>query len=406
MLAVIALLLTVSLSYSQKKPIAKKPVAKTAAIKKTVVKKAIPKKKTVSFLVPYRVKNLWGFSDTLGNVKVEPVYKELVTLYYYDDGKANFVMKGDKNPVVVNQQGKIVIPESVSANYDSISLHDYYPNHVQVHRNGKLGVYKSGREIIPPIYHAIGPSPNDSFEVVDNNLHGLYNGGGKLIIPVKYSGIELLWSESTPTKIVWLAKTAWEEKKFTDIRIPEIDDAPYELLEKRLAADEIIADATIPERIQSQYDKVTAEPDYAIYYVKRGDLTGIYDGIADKEIIAPQYETISLVSVENDRKIFGVKQNGKLGMVRADNSIVVPIEFDRISPDRNLGGFVLVKDGKKGFYLRNTIYPYIKPLYNEFTEKQEIPVRRKWSFGLFKVKTDGGEGFVGENGIEFFKNSL
>jgi len=404
---VLALLLGVNFSYSQQKSTAKKPLPKTSVVKKTVNrKKPVVNKvaKKPSFLVPYRDKNLWGFSDTLGNVKVQPVYKKLVNLYYYNDAKANFVMKGDKNLVVVNQDGKLVLPETVSANYDSISVHVYYPDHVHVHKNGKLGVYKNGREIFPPIYHGILPMPNGSFQVVENNLYGLYNSAGKLIIPVKYSSIDLLWNESTDDKIVWLATTASEEKKFTDVRIPEPYDAPYELAEKRLADEEVIADASIPERIQSQYDKITAEPDYGIYYVKRGDLMGVYDGIADKEIIAPQYESISLVSVENSKNVYGVRQNGKLGMVRADNSVVVPIEFDKITPDRNLGGFVLIKDGKKGFYVRNTTYPYIKPLYNEFIEKEQIPVSRKWSFGLFKVKTDGGEGFVGENGVKFFRD--
>ena len=28
-------------------------------------------------LIPYRDGNLWGFCDTLGNVKVKPLYKEI-----------------------------------------------------------------------------------------------------------------------------------------------------------------------------------------------------------------------------------------------------------------------------------------------------------------------------------------
>lgn len=403
----LALVLAVNLSYSQRKTPAKKTALKTSVAKRPTIPRKPPLKKSVrkpSILVPYRDKNLWGFSDTLGNVRVLPVYKKLIKIHYYRNGQANFVMKGDKNLVVVNQDGRVVLPESVSANYDSISVHDYYPNHVHVHKNGKLGIYKDGGEIVPAIYHAVGSEPNDSFVVVDDNLQGLYNGAGRLIIPVKYSSIDLVWEESTDDKIVWHAKTAWEEKKFTDVRVPQPYDAPYELAEKRLAGEEVIVDAAIAQRIQSQYDKVTAAPYYGIYYVTRGGLMGVYDGTADKEIIAPQYESISLVSVEKNKKIYGVRHQGKLGMVGNDNSIVVPIEFDKITADRYLEGFVLVKDGKKGFYVRNTAYPYIKPLYNEFIEKTKIPVSRKWSFELFKVKTDGGEGYVGENGVEFFRD--
>src|SRR6476660_982171 len=148
----LALLLTLNFSYAQKKTAVKRHVAKTTTHKKTAsAKKKIPKK-TVSILVPYRDKNLWGFADTLGNIKLQPVYKKLVHFQYYDGGKANFIFKADKNFVIINQDLKTVMAESVSAAYDSVSIHPYYPNHVHVHKDGKLGAYKNGKEIIRPIY--------------------------------------------------------------------------------------------------------------------------------------------------------------------------------------------------------------------------------------------------------------
>jgi hypothetical protein len=395
----VALLLATGFSYSQKKSGAKKPVVKTA-----VVKKAAPVKKT-SILIPYRVKELWGFSDTLGNVKVQPIYKKLIQFYYYDNGKANFVMKGDKNLVVVNQDQKVVMPETVSANYDSISTHSYYPNHVHIYKDGYLGVYKNGKEIIKPIYRSIGSEPNESFIVSQKGLFGLFNGTGKMIIPAEYRHIEPSWDDVTETNFVWVAESGSGKKRFSDLRIPQPkSDDEIEIVEKRMGGQTIEGDTEVPAHIKTKYDKVERETGYNIYYVKREGLTGVFDGNTNSEIIALQYENIRLVSIENNGKIFLVSKNGLSGLVRSGNTILVPLEFNDIAANPYLEGFVLTKNGKKGFYIRNTIYPYIKPLYNDILVKEEIPVTRRWSFGLFKVQTDGGEGYVGENGVEFFKD--
>jgi hypothetical protein len=402
---VLALLLAVNLSYSQKKTPAKKSLPKTTAVKKIAAKKPLPKKKPVSILVPYRDKNLWGFADTLGNIKVLPVYKKLVHFQYYDHGKANFIMKGDVGFVVVNQDQKIVMPELVSALYDSVSVHPYYPDHVHLHKGGKLGVYKNGKEIVAPLYQSIGSEPNESFIVNKGGLIGLYNNAGKMTIPIEYKSIDVSWDDITATKFVWRASNDREKKKFTDLRIHDVrSDEPVQIVEKRIGDDIVQGDAEVPVHIQSQYEKVTAEPGYGMYYVKRNGLTGVYDIKADKEIITPQYESVNLASVERNVKIFGVRKDGKLGLIKADNAILVPIEFDKIAPDRNLGGFILTKNGKKGLYVRNANYPYINPLYDDIVAKETIPVSYRRSFVLFKVKTAGGESYVGENGVAFFKD--
>ncbi|CAM3272957.1 hypothetical protein FLLO111716_00105 [Flavobacterium longum] len=398
-LLLLALLFTFNTSHAQKTK-SKKTVSKTAPVKKHLPKP----KKTINILVPYRVKDRWGFSDTLGNIKVQPVYRQLVKAYYYDGGKANFVLKGETGWIAVNQNHQVLVSETASAQYDSIAIDSYWEDYVYLHKDGKIGVNYKGKEIFKPVYRSIRPEPNESFIVYnDNGLVGLVNNTGKVIVPTEFAEIDIIWEESTKTKIVWLAKIRDVEKKFTDVKVPDSDDFDQIIYEKRLADEEKIADASIPERIGSQYDAVKADPHYAIYYVKKNGLSGVYDGLADKETIAPQYESISLASIERDVKIFGVRLNGKLGMVKSDNAIVVPIAFDNIVPDKNLGGFILQQNGKKGFYVRNTSYPYIRPKYNSITERIQIPVKSSWSFGLFKVTTDSGEGFVGENGIEFFK---
>ena len=65
---------------------------------------------------------------------------------------------------------------------------------------------------------------------------------------------------------------------------------------------------------------------------------------------------------------------------------------------------MLKRNGKVGFFIWNTHYLLIQPMFDEYVGKYNIPVNDKWNFILFKIYNQGKPGFVGENGIRYFKN--
>ena len=94
--------------------------------------------------------------------------------------------------------------------------------------------------------------------------------------------------------------------------------------------------------------------------------------------------------------------NGKYGMMNEAEEQVLPFEYDNI--EERDGFFLLKRNGKTGFFTWNSFYPVIPPAYDEYVWKVYIPVNNEWNFTLFKIVNKGKVGFVGENGIAYFKD--
>jgi hypothetical protein len=51
-----------------------------------------------------------------------------------------------------------------------------------------------------------------------------------------------------------------------------------------------------------------------------------------------------------------------------------------------------------------TIYPIIPNKYDDIIYARGLSVNRSWNFAIFKIMINNKTGYVGENGIEFFKD--
>ena len=76
---------------------------------------------SLPILVPFRDGDKWGYSDTLGNIKIQPKY-DTVPLFNYDMiHKGNHVIAVVKlkgKPMVINERGTIIVPSK----YDYIRV--------------------------------------------------------------------------------------------------------------------------------------------------------------------------------------------------------------------------------------------------------------------------------------------
>lgn len=358
-------------------------------------------------LIPYRDKNLWGLSDTLGKVVVKPFAKEIKQFVISTNKKYNsrYVVKTNKSYFVIDQNKTVLLPETNV--YDSIVVDNYYLNNFYVYKNGKAGVYTKGKQLIACQYDKITAEANDSYFVYKNELQGLINSQGKLIIPIEYTNIYQSWEDIKKPKFVWVAEGKSVDKKFYDIKIPGKNDRLMDIATKRLGDELIVDGIAIDEKIKKlkeQYDSVEFNSRLYNAIVEKGHKFGIYDFEADKETVAPLYEEIKPYAYDRGVLAYLVKLNGKFGMVKEGNIKVLDAEYDDISYDTKNRMHVLAKNNKKGIIVFNTIYPIIPAKYSDILSYRPIHIHDTWQFGLFTVVTENGTGYVGENGVEFFKD--
>jgi len=355
-------------------------------------------------LIPYREKNLWGFSDTLGNIKVKPIYKEIKDFFIDKDTDftSMYVVKTNKNYYVIDRNNKIILPET--NNYDSIYLNKFYFDRFYIYKKGKMGLYKN-KELIPCLYDKVTILTNESYEVKNGELAGLINSKGKLIIPLAYQNIHPSWEEKDEnnSEYVWVAEKEFEEKKFYDFKIPSKFD-------KRSYYDKIISeesrngdfdddDEKQKKELELRYDEVAIASYNKIAYVTKNNKKGLVRLPNLEEIISPIYDELQDYGWDNQESVYKVKLNNKYGLVKPRNVIVLKCEFDEILVEG-----ILVKEGKKGCIIFNSNYPYIEPKYLDIKKYDQISINDNWQFGLFEVTTKNGKGYVGENGVEFFKD--
>ena len=369
-------------------------------------------------LIPYRDKKLWGLSDTLGNIKVSPIYKEIKSFFIEKQNDvfvSRYVVKANKSYFVINKDKKVFLPETNT--YDSIHLNNYFPNHFWVFKKGKIGLYHNNKEIIPCLYDQITLTENDSYKVKKGKSTGLINASGKLIIPVEYTTIEPLHLEETEEdvedneekesknrdKFVWITKTSKSEKKFYDTKTQIATTFYSNTIEKRLGSETISGDSEdydlIKNRLLKTYDTVAIDQFENFAFVTKNNKKGVIDLKTNIEIINLIYDDVAYDGLNKDIKIFKTKRNGKFGLIQAGNQALLNCEFDDINNEH-----ILTKDNRKGVFVFNTVYPYIKPKYITLKSIEPISISYYWQFGLFEVTTEKGKGYVGENGVEFFND--
>lgn len=371
------------------------------------------KPSTSEVLIPFREKKLWGLSDTLGNLKVKPIYKEIKSFFIdkqNDEFISRYVVKTNKSYFVINKDKKVFLPEANT--YDSIQISTYYPNHFWVFKKGKTGLYHKNKEIIACLYDEILPAANGSYRVKKSDLMGLINASGKLIIPTQYQYIRPTWDDDeteegeekeNPNKFIWIAESSKGVKKFYDTKVPETSVATATIYEKRLGSETISGDSDnydiIQKKLLETYDKVEINDFLKIAYVTKNGKKGVVDLTSNQEIINLIYDDVVYDNTNKKIRIFKAKRNGKYGLIQDGNKAILNCEFDDIDENH-----VLTKDNRKGVFVFNTIYPYIKPKYLTLKAIEPISISDYWQFGLFEVTTEKGKGYVGENGVEFFKD--
>jgi hypothetical protein len=365
-------------------------------------------------IVPFRLGNKWGYSDTLGKIKIKPKY-DSVSLFDYDMVyKGNHVfaeVKLNGKPMMINEQGAVVVPPK----YDYIKLIDGLEEATFIiSKNNKFGLFAKGKELFPPVSDWMADAyPGRFYEVHTNGKSGLINMKGEIVIPIIYDRLHpaggktpgfmdwqcVVYGKEPELRTVELPKENWNSQ-----RIPEVETIDY-MSDNNI--DKIIDSATK----EFGFDSIQLKYQAAVAY--KGDKRGIILPDATKKVylFSKPYDIYHIKYFppnsrsswnKNSASYIIASLDGKYGMINEREEQVLPFEYDGIE---NSNGFFLLKQNNKiGFFIWNTVYPVIQPAYDEYIGERYIPVNNRWRFTLFKIIKNGRTGFVGENGVAYFKD--
>jgi hypothetical protein len=101
------------------------------------------------------------------------------------------------------------------------------------------------------------------------------------------------------------------------------------------------------------------------------------------------------------RYLIAVKKGLKYGIVNELGKTVYPLEYEGLIKRDEI--IILIKDGKMGASITNKPNKDIPVKYDSL-EEQYYRTRNENAFNIFIIKLNGRTGYVGESGMEYFKD--
>lgn len=381
--------------------------------------------------IPFCENGKWGFSTKEGNIVVNCEYEEVD--FYSDDNLAKVKKNGKYG--YINKEGKIVIPIEYDEAYRMYevyhgkysmglrrnpSIHinkgrdingDINNNRYILSKNGEFGVLKIEREkpsvlisfhcskiqvdLNKKIFHCRNNSNIQYYDINGNNLTeteipNIKEPRYATVGPDGYDGTKYFPKfVSKNGKVGLIQKSKEYKSNKIDTIVPTIYDA-------------IVTD---------EFDK-DYRPGQEVFAVKLGNKWGLIDG-KNKTILPLEYENINF-HLSNDFRhwakykwTFVVFKNKHWGIIgkkdKEDDSLTtfLPFEYDNVEYFYN-DFLIVTKGGQIQVYDRNTFGLINDKLYYAIY-KYEYETAN--GFRLFQVDNKFGQKvFVGENGVEFFKD--
>ena len=369
-----------------------------------------------AILIPFRVGTKWGYSDTLGKIKIPPRYDTVPLFDYNTVYKGNHVIaivqfKG--RPMAINEKGIVIVPPKY--NFINVLQHSAEVTFI-VSSNGKSGVYTKGKELFPPIYDYMDITSYGHFKVHKDNKWGLINDAGKVVIPIAYDELReknVIQPDIVDWEVIEWGKDRESIKVKTNLQFESPDLSVPEALGE-------IRGYLAPEELNKAVD--AAKKEFDLDSLRLNNYAGIVFKSKQQGIFLP-LEAKKVYLFSKPYTTHGIKYfpsydrgylkknsaayitaviDGKYGMINEKEDIILPFEYDHI--EEKVGFFLLKRNRKVGFFIWNGLYPVIQPIFDDYVRKYEIPVNYNWNFILFEIIEQGKRGFVGENGISYFKD--
>jgi hypothetical protein len=373
--------------------------------------------------IPYYEAGKWGFATTDGNIVIPCNYEEVD---FYSTDNLAMVKKGNKYGYI-NDKGKIVIP----IEYDKCNR-----TYEVRHGSHSISIIRN-----PEIHLNYSLYPSDinynRYIVSKNNRYGVLHYTEdkiEILVPLEYLKIQY-----DPVKKIFHCKNKTGDKYY---------DTNGQLANNATERNSFFEEDLMLDMSSSNKKTIIA---------KIGNKVGVIEqartskGISNDTIVSIKYDDIIMEKYNPDdftyNEIFGVKSGNKWGIIGRKDKVILPIRYDSIDYDLSMvykskGIYVVKNNAKWGILSKkdenleeiSILLPFkytsISKLYYAYllvqieskcqvfsinTEKllsdKAYPSLTKYQYesvdGFYIFQTVNSKGqtvYVGENGVEFFKD--
>lgn len=377
-------------------------------------------------LIPYHDNGAgkWGYADTTGKVVIQPKWGSVAFFFYQHAAVAVNNKWG-----AIDKNGKQIIQPQ----YDEIKIDEQV---IKVNKKNRWGACNLlGKLIVAPMYDDIFVNGGLVF-VYLNGKEGYYSYEGKLIVKPAYDRLSFdfyvpdKYKKSITNKFLLGAKG--DQYYLINIITGKAKLAPEgvedggpsttaELLEFKEQVPAITEETK--QKVKQLYnaDSVIYQAGRISWYkIKKDSKCGaVVINYVNELVKVCDYLYTDVADVQRNRFFSGkelmegymilAKAKEGFGVISDKGKVLIPFEFDNIIIKEGIfeEGLVVEKNEKKGFWFYYTGMKSIPPEYLNinFYRKLHFPVQGSNShpFMIFRAEKINIWGFVGQNGVEYFK---
>lgn len=389
--------------------------------------------------MPYRVGSMWGYSDTLGTIRYQPRFDSLgfFKVCYVNTfaARAVFLEKGKFG--MIDHRLKVVIPPQ----YDLLQLHLIASGgFIQAKKGSRMGALTlDGLPLVPLLYDtALGDLFLTGILIEKGGKKGLYDINGKLLAKPEYDKISSHYGLNEQGKYGRLGYKAEKKDKtyFIDLNGKTI---PFEQAKfpKPPLTDEVAVESPAPphgtggesayakkQRLQWESKELALANSLGVDSIKRLDPGNKFIktmkngkiGLAENEgkgrLMEPQFDEMPLAiyghrwpaykKIGSDHLFFVRNAGEPLRCIGDEGQLLFPFEMTEVWKDGF--GRIRYKNGAlTGIFIPHSPYALIPPIYESLEVVENLPQRIGMGFLVFKVRKNGRYGFLGMNGVEYFR---
>lgn len=381
--------------------------------------------------IPYNINGEWGYSDTLGDIVCVPRFDSVSFFEVWHNSHA-IIKKGGKFGIIDKDFNLSVEPK-----YKFLKGTNCCPkediNFFQVGNGKKWGVDgSSGKRIIPIKYDDINFNylTFGLIAVEKKKRFALFTLNGEKFTDFKFKSFapgffgggdfnDLMGEADDGYYLIKSDKTvipAPEMPNSFAVNLTDLNTRDVNKLTEEERSNYIKRSLEIKDKfgVDSVYlDRPLCRSpfkgDFLFVLVSKKDKKGIWDVKRDV-VNFNEYDDIVAIRTYNKKigqkygfnELWYVQKNGKWGVVNENGGIQIPFDYDGFGKISD--SFAETKlNGKSGAIIYFTYYPPIACKYDSIDFFKQLEVTKEWGFGLYKVTLNGNFGYVGENGVEFFK---
>ncbi len=347
-------------------------------------------------LIPYRVKNKWGYSDYNGKIKIKPQYDSVSFFGNVSLPEVGYLtVVAEKNQLgLINNKGKLVIPmiyENIDVGFD----HGEWVNCIIAKSKGKYGAVNSTNRILLPFNY-------DSIVLKEKyKTPGDYNTYIGYDYAVQQKQQYFLINNKTKKKTT-ITKATFdkiEEENWTMADRQEVSESRLTgIINNKEAI--VMRNKGKIDNFENSWIKITdwSEPCFIVYLngklglvqyneLENSTIENFYIPLVHDEVL--KIEKSVLLRKGNEK--WWYNDNGKFVIALKENETVNKMSFDYLTIEK------MGKIGLATFDYKKNKPSIIQPKY------EAIDFENSW-FNIFKVKLNGKLGYINTDGFEYFSN--